>query len=68
MNKEQLIELLRQDAEWWALPVGSVPYVEEIAPLREIRNEWGWDYIDNDYETECWFNLFIAEAIEKEIL
>lgn len=66
MNKEQLIDSLRKDAIWWLLPIGDAPFVKQSDELTDCRNEWGWELIEDDYEFECWFNLLIAEAIERE--
>lgn len=68
MNKKQLIDSLRQDAEWWLLPIGAVESVFPWGALEQTRIDAGWKYVDDDYETESWFNLLIASALEKGLL
>jgi hypothetical protein len=63
MNKQQLIEALRYDAEWWFDEGNSMPVENDILELEDIREEWGWEMI-NEYDIESWFNLLIAEALK----
>lgn len=68
MNK-QLIEELRLDAEWWFSHKPSTSPINDWRGISLIRNEWGWntkECYSASHETESWFNLLIAEALEKE--
>lgn len=65
MNKEELIEALRYDAEWWLDAGNSMPMENDLWEFEAIRGQWGWEKAEG-YEIESWFNLLIAEALETE--
>jgi hypothetical protein len=65
MNKEELIEALRYDAEWWLDEGNSMEVKYDIWELEDIREQWGWE-MTNGFDIESWFNLLIAETLEKE--
>lgn len=66
MTKQETIEYLRHEGEWWFSPLGEVETQIDKTHINCIYEKYGIGELSGESDVFGWFSLFIAEVLETE--